>query len=72
MAEGIAANEEQRRMLAESLPPGIAADKVIRKLECSKRRLLESRANRKSNAGLMAERAKWQGRIKNLEESPGA
>jgi hypothetical protein len=64
MAEGIAANEEQRRVLAEILPPGTAADKVIRKLECSKRRLLESRANRKSNAELNAERAKWQSRIK--------
>jgi hypothetical protein len=64
MAEGIAANEEQRRMLADILPPGIAADKVIRNLECSKRRFSESRANRKSNAELKSERAKWQRRIK--------
>ena len=64
MAEGIAANEEQRRRLAEILSPGTAADKVIRKLECSKRRLLESRANRKPNVELKAERAKWQSRIK--------
>jgi hypothetical protein len=64
MAEGIAANEEQRRVLAEILPPGAAADKVIRKLECSKRRLLESRANRRSSAELKAKRAKWLGRIK--------
>ena len=64
MAEGIAANEEQRRALAEILPPGTAVDKVIRKLECSKRRLLESRANRTSSAELKAERAKWSGRIK--------
>jgi hypothetical protein len=64
MAERIAADEEQRRMLAETLPPGTAADKVIRKLECSKRRLLESRANRRSNTELKAERAKWQSRIK--------
>jgi len=64
MAERIAADEEQRRMLADILPPGIAADQVIRKLECSKRRFLESRANRRSNAELKAERAKWQGRIK--------
>jgi hypothetical protein len=64
MAEGIAANEEQRWALAEILPAGTAADKVIRKLECSKHRLLESRANRKSNAELNAERAKWQSRIK--------
>jgi hypothetical protein len=38
MAEGIAADEEQRRVLAETLPPGTVADEVIRKLECSKRR----------------------------------
>jgi hypothetical protein len=64
MAERIAADEEQRRMLAETLPPGTAADKVIRKLECSKRRLLESRANRRSNTELKAERAKWRSRVK--------
>jgi hypothetical protein len=64
MAEGITANEEQRRVLAEILPPGTAVDNVIRKLECSKRRLLESRANRRSSAELKAKRAKWLGRIK--------
>jgi hypothetical protein len=64
MTEGIAADEEQRRALAETLPPGTIADRVIRKLECSKRRLLESRANRRSNAELKAERAKWRSRIK--------
>jgi hypothetical protein len=64
MAEGIAADEEQRRVLAAILPPGTAVDKIIRKLECSKGRFLESRANRKSNAELKAERAKWLGRIK--------
>jgi hypothetical protein len=40
------------------------SDEVIRKLECSKHRLLESRANRRSNTELKAERAKWQSRIK--------
>jgi hypothetical protein len=64
MAEGIAADEEQRRVLAETLPPGIVADEVIRKLECSKRQFLESRANRRSNTELKAERTKWQSRIK--------
>jgi hypothetical protein len=64
MAEGIAADEEQRRVLAETLPPGTVADEVIRKLECSKRRFLESRANRRSNTELMAERTKWRSRIK--------
>ncbi len=64
MAEGIAADEEQRRMLAAILPPGTAVDKVIRKLECSKGRFLESRANRRPNKELKAERAKWLGRIK--------
>jgi hypothetical protein len=64
MAEGIAADEEQRRVLAETLPPGTVADEVIRKLECSKRRFLESRANRRSNTELKAERTKWQSRIK--------
>jgi hypothetical protein len=64
MAEGIAADEEQRRVLTETLPPGTVADSVIRKLECSKRRFLESRANRRSNKELKAERKKWQNRIK--------
>jgi hypothetical protein len=64
MAEGIAADEEQRRVLAAILPPGTAVDNVIRKLECSKGRFLESRANRKSNVELKAERAKWLDRIK--------
>jgi hypothetical protein len=64
MAEGIAANEEQQRVLAQILPPGTVADRVIRKLECSKRRFLESRANRRPNTELKADRAKWQSRIK--------
>jgi hypothetical protein len=64
MTDRIAAGEEQRRVLAETLAPGTAADKVIRKLECSKHRLLESRANRRSNTELKAERGKWQSRIK--------
>jgi hypothetical protein len=64
MVDGISADEEQRRALAESLPPGTAADEVIRKLECSKRRFLESRADRRSNTDPKAERAKWQSRIK--------
>jgi hypothetical protein len=64
MAEGIAANEEQQRVLAEILPPGTIADSVIRKDECSKRRFLESRANRRPNTELKAERAKWKSRIK--------
>jgi hypothetical protein len=64
MAEGIAADEEQRRVLTETLPPGTVVDSVIRKLECSKRRFLESRANRRSNKELKAERKKWQNRIK--------
>jgi hypothetical protein len=64
MAEGIAADEEQRRVLTETLPPGTVADSVIRKFECSKRRFLESRANRRSNKELKAERKKWQNRIK--------
>jgi hypothetical protein len=68
MADGIAADEEQRRVLAAILPPGTAVDQVIRKLECSKGRFLESRANRKSNAELKAERAKWLGRIKAWKE----
>jgi hypothetical protein len=63
MAEGITADEEKRRALAETLPAGTVADKVIRKLESSKRRLLENRANRRSNAELKAERAKWRSRI---------
>jgi hypothetical protein len=45
MAEGITADEEKRRALAETLPAGTVADKVIRKLESSKRRLLENRAS---------------------------
>jgi hypothetical protein len=64
MVEGVAANEEQRRVLAEILPSGTVADRVIRKLECAKRRFLESRANRRPNTELKAERAKWQSRIK--------
>jgi hypothetical protein len=64
MAKGIAADEEQRRVLTETLPPGTVADSVIRKLECSKRRFLESRANRRPNEELKAERKKWQNRIK--------
>jgi hypothetical protein len=64
MAEGNVADQEQRRVLAETLPPGTVADRVIRKLECSKRRFLESRANRRPNTELKAERAKWQSRIK--------
>jgi hypothetical protein len=64
MVDGITADEEQRRSLAETLPPGTAADDVIRKLECSKRRFLESRANRGSNTESKAERTKWQSRIK--------
>jgi hypothetical protein len=64
MVDGITADEEQRRLLAETLPPGTVADRVIRKLECSKRRFLESRANRRSNIELTAERTKWQSRIK--------
>ena len=64
MTDRIAAGEEQRRVLAETLAPGTAADKVIRKLECSKHRLLESRASRRSNTELKAERGKWQSRIK--------
>jgi hypothetical protein len=54
----------QRRVLAEILRPGTVADRVIRKLECSKRQFLESRAKRKPNKELKAERAKWQSRIK--------
>jgi len=50
--------------VAETLPPGTAADEVIRKLECSKRRFLESRANRRSNTEPKAERTKWRSRIK--------
>jgi hypothetical protein len=64
MVDGITADEEQRRALAETLPPGTAADEVIRKLECSKRRFLESRARRRSNTELTAERTKWRSRIK--------
>jgi hypothetical protein len=64
MTKGIAADEEQRRVLTETFPPGTVADSVIRKLECSKRRFLESRANRRSNKELKAERKKWQNRIK--------
>jgi hypothetical protein len=64
MAEGIAANEEQQRVLAGILPPGTVADRVIRKLECSKHRFLESRANRRPSTELKAERAKWQSRRK--------
>jgi hypothetical protein len=64
MVDGVTADEEQRRALAETLPPGTAADKVIRKLECSKHRFLESRANRRPNTELKAEREKWQRRIK--------
>ena len=71
MAEGIAADEEQRRVLAETLPPGTVADRVIRKLECSKRRFLESRANRRSNKELKAERTKWQSRIKAWKKVQG-
>jgi hypothetical protein len=70
MAEGIAADEEERPVLAETLPPG-TADRVIRKLECSKRRFLESRANRKSNKELKAERTKWQSRIKAWKKVQG-
>jgi hypothetical protein len=64
MVDGISAGEEQRRALAETLPPGTAADEVIRKLECSKRRFLESRAQRRSNTELAAERTRWRSRIK--------
>ena len=62
MTKGIAADEEQRRVLTETFPPGTVADSVIRKLECSKRRFLQSRANRRPRTELKAERAKWQSR----------
>jgi hypothetical protein len=68
MAERITADEEQRRALAETLPPGTDVEKVVGKLESSKRRLLESRANRRSNEELKAERTKWQSRIKAWEK----
>jgi hypothetical protein len=64
MAERITADEDELRALAESLPAGTDVEKVIGKLENSKRRLLESRASRRSNADLKAERAMWQSRIK--------
>jgi hypothetical protein len=64
MFDGMSADEEQRRALAEAVPSGTAAGEVIRKLECSKRRFLESRADRRSNTELKAERARWQSRIK--------
>jgi len=68
MAERITADEEQRRALAETLPPGTDVEKVVGKLESSKRRLLESRANRRSNEELKAERTKWQSKIKAWEK----
>jgi hypothetical protein len=68
MTERITADPEQRRALAETLPAGTDVEKVISNLENSKRRLLESRANRRSNAELKAERAKWLSRVKALKK----
>jgi hypothetical protein len=68
MTECITADREQRQALAETLPAGTDIEKVISKLENSKRRLLESRANRRSNAELKAERAKWLSRVKALKK----
>jgi hypothetical protein len=64
MAQRMTGDGDQRRALAKILPAGTDVEKVISKLENSKRLLLESRANRRPNAELKVERAKWRSRIK--------